>query len=143
MADGLSPDIMNNVLEGTLHPSLKQVLYLTEGKKLFSLDTLNERMQLFNYGPMQTKNKPVPVKAATLTSPDACKLKQSGMSLLRVCSLLPTHMLYSSASQAWCLGRFFHLLVGGLVPEGDEKWENYLHLLTIVDYIFAFVTTAD
>ena len=52
-------------------------------------------------------------------------------------------MLYSSASQAWCLGCFLPLLVGDLIPEGDETWENYLHLLRIVDYIFAPVTTAD
>ena len=38
----------------------------------------------------------------------------------------PFTSFFSSASQAWCLGRFFPLLVGDLVPEGDEKWENYL-----------------
>lgn len=51
--------------------------------------------------------------------------------------------LLSSASQAWCLGRFLPLLVGDLVPEGDDKWANYLDLLTILDYIFAPITTQD
>lgn len=82
VVDGLSPDIMHDVLEGTLQLSLKQLLlYLTEEKKLFAVDTLNERIHRFNYGPQAT-NKPVPIKATSLTSSDACKLKQSGMSLL-------------------------------------------------------------
>ena len=38
---------------------------------------------------------------------------------------------------------FFPLLVGDLVPEEDEKWENYLDLMTIVDYVFTPVTTPD
>lgn len=33
------------------------------------------------------------------------------------------------------------LLVGDLVPEGHEHWENFLQLATIVDYVFAPVTT--
>ena len=47
------------------------------------------------------------------------------------------------ASQAWCFARYFPLLVGDLVPEGDERWDNYLHLLTVMEYIFAPVTTVD
>jgi len=35
------------------------------------------------------------------------------------------------------------LLVGNLILEEDEKWENYLDLLTIMDYIFTPVTTED
>ena len=43
----------------------------------------------------------------------------------------------------WCLGRFFPMLVGDLVPEGDEYWENFLLLLDIVDELFAPVTTPE
>ncbi len=49
----------------------------------------------------------------------------------------------NSASQAWCLGRVLPLLVGDLIPEDNEKWENYLELLKIMEYIFATVTTTD
>ena len=34
-------------------------------------------------------------------------------------------------------------MVGDLVPDGDDKWANYLDLLTILDYIFAPITTQD
>ena len=46
-----------------------------------------------------------------------------------------------SASQAWCLARFLPLLIGDLVPENDEKWDNYLDLLKIMEYVFTPVTT--
>ena len=32
------------------------------------------------------------------------------------------------------------MLIGDLVPEEDDHWENFLQLLTIVDYVFAPVT---
>ena len=43
----------------------------------------------------------------------------------------------------WCLGRFLPVLIGDLVPEGDDYWENYLMLLDIVDELFAPVTTSE
>ena len=45
------------------------------------------------------------------------------------------------ASQAWCLGRFLPLLVGDLVPDDNNYWNNYLQLLQIMEYTFAPVTT--
>lgn len=30
-----------------------------------------------------------------------------------------------------------------MVPESDEKWDNFLCLLRIMEYIFALVTTVD
>ena len=42
-----------------------------------------------------------------------------------------------------CLGRLLPLIIGDLVPEGDEKWELFLQLLTIIDYVFAPKTTSD
>ena len=39
------------------------------------------------------------------------------------------------------MARFLPLLVGDLVPEGDEYWQNFLQLSTIVDYVFAPVAS--
>lgn len=33
------------------------------------------------------------------------------------------------------------MLIGDLVPEENEHWENFLQLVTIVDYVFAPVTS--
>ncbi len=43
----------------------------------------------------------------------------------------------------WCLARYLPLIIGDLVPEDDEKWNLFLMLLTIVDYVFAPRTTPD
>lgn len=42
-----------------------------------------------------------------------------------------------AASQMWCMGRYLPLIVGDLIPEDNEYWQNFLLLLDIIDYIFA------
>ena len=37
----------------------------------------------------------------------------------------------------YILGRLLPLLMGRFVPEGNTKWENYLLLLQIADYLLA------
>lgn len=37
----------------------------------------------------------------------------------------------------WTLGRFLPLVIGHLVPEDNEYWENFLCLLDIMDIVFA------
>ena len=39
----------------------------------------------------------------------------------------------------WCLGRLLPLIIGHLVEEHNEYWENYLMHLDIMDEIFAHV----
>ena len=56
--------------------------------------------------------------------------------------IFDVHLLLA-ATQMWCLGRYLPLLVGHLVPEGDLNWDNFLLLLTIMDYVFSPVTTSD
>ena len=52
-------------------------------------------------------------------------------------------VVLATAAQMWCLGRFLPLLIGHLVPEGHLLLDNFLQLLTIMDYVFAPCTTAD
>lgn len=47
------------------------------------------------------------------------------------------------ASQMWCLGRLLPLMLGEIVPIDDQHWECFLLLMTIVDYVFAPVTSND
>ncbi len=37
----------------------------------------------------------------------------------------------------WLLGRILPLIIGDLVPQEDQKWENYILLMDIVDILFA------
>lgn len=54
-----SVDIMHDVLEGVCNYDLAPLLnnFITKFK-YFSLDTLNNRIQCFNYGPVENQNRP-------------------------------------------------------------------------------------
>ena len=52
-------------------------------------------------------------------------------------------IMYSLASQAWCLGRYLPFIVGDLIFGDNEYWQNYLELLKIMELIFAPVTSED
>lgn len=43
----------------------------------------------------------------------------------------------------WLLGRLLPILIGSSVPEGDEKWQNFLLLLDMVEILFARQITED
>lgn len=69
VVDGLIPDVMHVILEGTLQLHLKWLLrYLIRGEELFSLETLNHRIQSFKYGQADSKNKPTIISHETLSS---------------------------------------------------------------------------
>lgn len=50
---------------------------------------------------------------------------------------------YYAASQMWLLGRLLPILIGSTVPHHNEKWQNYLILLDILDLLFAKRITED
>lgn len=41
----------------------------------------------------------------------------------------------------WCLARILPLLIGEFIPTDELHWDKYLLMLTIVDYVFAPVTS--
>ena len=43
----------------------------------------------------------------------------------------------------WCLARLLPLMIGEKIREEDPHWENFLILLTIVDYCFAPIVCED
>ena len=43
----------------------------------------------------------------------------------------------------WCLGRFLPMIVGAKVPENDEKLQQYLKMLDIIDVVFSPVRSAN
>lgn len=77
VVDGLAPDIMHDILEGTAQTTLRCLIrHLVYDEKLFSLSTLNKRISSFNYGFTEQKNKPSEISQFSLQSSDT--LKQSG-----------------------------------------------------------------
>lgn len=76
--NGLVPDIMHDILEGSLELCLRHMLiHFIHEKKIFPLKLLNNRLAAFQYGPSEVKNKPTLLAPASVTSEG--HLKQSGM----------------------------------------------------------------
>lgn len=78
VTDGLAPDVMHDVLEGSLEYETKEVLkYLITERRILSLRDLNNRIDSFPYGYMDSRNKPSQISQKTLMSSDH-NLKQTG-----------------------------------------------------------------
>ena len=43
----------------------------------------------------------------------------------------------------WCLCRLLPLMIGDKIPDSDARWINFLHLLKIIDLVFAPVLSDD
>ena len=52
-------------------------------------------------------------------------------------------MYLHAASEMWCLARLLPLMICDYVNEDDDKWQLFLDLLTIMDYIFAPIANMD
>lgn len=81
VTSGLVPDIMHDILEGSLELCMRHLLiHLISEEKLFSVAFLNTRIASFSYGPLEVKNKPTAVALAYISKDG--HLKQSGVLLL-------------------------------------------------------------
>lgn len=74
VTEGLPPDCMHDLLEGTLQYEVKEMLKSLTHRGIISLADVNCRIALFPYSPCDAVNKPSPV---VLSSADH-SLKQTG-----------------------------------------------------------------
>lgn len=72
------PDIMHDVLEGGLQYEAKLMLIrFVRVDKYFTLEELNYRIANFEFGYVDSKNRPTPIAIQTITNGDN-SLKQNG-----------------------------------------------------------------
>ena len=74
VTEGLPPDCMHDLLEGTLQYEVKEMLKSLTHRRIISLDDVNSRIALFPYCSCDAVNKPSPI---VLSSADH-SLKQTG-----------------------------------------------------------------
>ena len=80
VCDGLVPDIMHDILEGSLQYEVKELLkHLTLSAKYLTVDELNLRIDKFPYVLSDKNSKPTIIPLKTLSSRDH-SLKQKGNS---------------------------------------------------------------
>ena len=69
VVDGMVPDIMHDILEGSLQLHLKCLLkYCILQMKYFSLETVNTRIHSFYFGTADATNRPSDIPTDVLTS---------------------------------------------------------------------------
>ncbi|KYM95062.1 hypothetical protein ALC62_14308 [Cyphomyrmex costatus] len=114
ITENLVCDIMHDLFEGVCHYDLCPILdYLINHMGFFSLETLNDRIQNFDYG--DSGDKP------TLITVDHIRNQKLKM----------------SASEMMFFVRHFGLIIGDLVPEDDEVWRLYIVFTEILDIVTA------
>ncbi|KAJ8049927.1 hypothetical protein HOLleu_02896 [Holothuria leucospilota] len=124
MTNNCAPNIMHDLLEGVCSLEVHLVLGALIQEWHFTSDLLNSRITSFDYGLVESKNKPSTISANKIQNPDGA-----------------THQ---TASQMWRLVRHLPLLTGDKVPEDNEYFELLLLLLDCMDIIFAYeITTED
>ncbi|CAN7986746.1 unnamed protein product [Ixodes hexagonus] len=111
----LPPDLMHDLLEGSIPHVLREVLRGLISSNVIKYSDLDS-ITTFSFGTQDKKNKPEAVGKCFLNGESAYK---------------------GTASQKWCLFRFFSLMFGDIVPVKNEHWEVYLLLRRIVDMTFA------
>ena len=118
VATGIPHDIMHDLFEGVVPYELKLLICYCVQKKYFSIDTLNERIERFDF----VHDKPSMID---------CNLCRT------------TTKIRQSASQMMTLSRHFPILIGDRVPESDEHWSSFLLLLKICNIALTPICTYD
>ena len=128
VTEGLVPDIMHDVIEGSLAFETKELLKHLIAEHVINIDALNEAIRLFPYSGSDAVNKPSPnMSTKSLSSADH-SLRLNGIYI----HILNLYTIYSYdnnmhvkctivihyscsihvASQTWCLSRLLPLMIG-------------------------------
>lgn len=112
IAENFSLDIMHDIMEGTARYIIVNVLNrLILKDKIISLETVNNCIAQFDYGPIDKNNQPRPLHV------DYGNSQIPGSSQTIVCK--------QSASEMLCLVRYLGVMIGHLIPKDDKYWQLY------------------
>lgn len=112
--DSPSVDIMHDLLEGVVPYEIKLVLQKLINLGCLNLQTINQRLLAHDFGYLESKNRPSPIRLDGVGN----KIGQK-------------------AAQCWCLIRFIPVIIGDLIlDEHKMYWELLLLLLDIMSYAF-------
>lgn len=121
-ANNLVFDVMHDIFEGVASTELFLVIKTLVQKKKFSVKYLNNKINAFNYGPDETKNRPVPnFTIEMLSRPGNSSIKQK-------------------AIQCWLLLRSFPFLV---IEKLDDSDKDYIILIILLQQIVEIVMSLE
>eukprot|EP00102_Acyrthosiphon_pisum_P018599 XP_016655809.1 PREDICTED: uncharacterized protein LOC107882243 [Acyrthosiphon pisum] len=102
---------MHDIPEGVARYDMSLIIYGLIEQKFITLEELNNRIIMFNYGVTEKKNSPPIIRDSDIK---------------KGCIIM-------SASEMLCFVRYFCLMVGELVPYESLYWKLYLLLHKIID----------
>ncbi|XP_052120479.1 uncharacterized protein LOC127748910 [Frankliniella occidentalis] len=112
MTSNFCVDVFHDLCEGSCHYVMLHVLRHSITSKFFSLDLLNHRIEMFQYGPTDSNRIPL------LCDEFAAKRK-----------------LKMSGSETLLFVKLFGIIIGDKVPYDDEHWKLYLKLCNLMDIV--------
>ena len=113
ITENISIDMMHDVLEGVCMYIMRgMIFYFIFTKKHFTLEQMNDIIENFEYG--HESNKPPKIALNRLKQKIDLKM---------------------SAAEMLCFERYFGLMFGNLVPEGEKHWKLYIFLRKIIHII--------
>lgn len=117
VTENITVDFMHDLLEGVCTYVMRNIVntFVFE-KQYFTLQTLNTRMQCFNFGPVGNVNKPPIIKIKRVIDGSTLKM---------------------SASEMLNFVKFFGIIMGDKIPETDEHWAIYKNLRQILDILLS------
>lgn len=125
MVENQSIGIMHDIFEGVAGYTIGNIFYaLIYEEKLFTLDMLNHRIETFNYGELETKDKS---RRVTL---ERCKDSKTKGKKWKI-------RLKQSSGEMMCLSRYLGLIVRNFVPVQNQYWTLYLISRKIIGIVTA------
>lgn len=109
-------DVMHDIFEGICHYDIGHIINYLINMNYFTLEILNIRKLMFNYGEIEIGN----------FSPE---ITQAHLNKLE---------FKMNAREMMTFIHFFPLMVGDLVPADDDVWLFFLDLLEIIDILLLF-----
>lgn len=114
--DILVVDPMHDIFEGFWQHDVGQILHkFIVIDKIFTCDDLNERLNKFDYGHDEGRNKPRPITLAQVKN----------------------KFIKMSASESLCFSRNICVLIGDLVARENEYWRVLILLTEIINIVMA------
>ena len=142
--DGLVPDVMHDILEGSLQYEVKELLkHFINTEKYFTLDELNKKISEFPYVLSDKATRPATIAPTVLASSDHTVKQKARLVLVYTYTACTCDDNIYVAAEMWCLARPLPLMIGEHVPEDNDRWELFKTFLMILDYVFAPNTDED
>ncbi|XP_051173978.1 uncharacterized protein LOC127289825 [Leptopilina boulardi] len=113
ICENISVDVMHDILEGVASYTIAKVIHEIISSEKITLATINNKIDSFSYGTLETSNKPRPLFYAQ---------GKKGAQKLKV---------KQSAAEMQCLVRYLGLMIGDIVPDKNPHWKLYLCLRKI------------